>query len=646
MTATDAEQLEQQAAAAYAAGEIDASIAAWERLYDVELAAGRPVLAARAAALVALNLLCETGLLAPVRGWLARSRRLVADGEPGPVHALLAVITTYERFLSGDPAAALAPAREAVALGDAFGVDPARGLGRVALARLAVHAGRVEEGVALLDELALDLGAGQFDPLTTGNVYCELICAALWLGQHDRAREWTEVMENWRHGPAFGATHGRCRVHRAELLRISGPAEAAEREALAACAELRPWLRREFGWPLVELGNIRLRRGDLAGAEEAFEQAHERAWSAQPGWALLRLEHGDLDAAAVMVRDEIDHPMAVPWKERPPFGDLRLVPLLAAQAEIAQAAGDEATARTAADQLAAVAERYPTAMVRAEAALAGARAALLSGTPGSSGDAITAAACAVGEWVEIGAPYDVASARLVLAEAHRVAGSEDLARTEWKAAAAGFAAFGAPARSAAVQALLDGPLPVEVLAPAGAVVVTVTRDGDRWRIGHAGRSAAVADLKGIQLLIRLLAEPGREFAATDLAGAMVAETGLPVLDAEAVASYRRRLAEVEEDLAEAERDHDDARRFLAERDRDYLLAELGGGLGLGGRERRSGGASERARTSVTRSVRYGLARVREQLPDLGAHLDRAVRTGTYCSYLPDPTAPIEWRITR
>eukprot|EP01032_Pedospumella_encystans_P005438 gene5438-6459_t len=76
--------------------------------------------------------------------------------------------------------------------------------------------------------------SGDVDPLTTGMMYCELICAAQNLSHHERAREWTDVMEHWRHGVAFGAIHGRCRVHRAELLRVSGPVSAAETEALAA----------------------------------------------------------------------------------------------------------------------------------------------------------------------------------------------------------------------------------------------------------------------------------------------------------------------------------------------------------------------------------------------------------------------------
>jgi hypothetical protein len=116
------------------------------------------------------------------------------------------------------------------------------------------------------------------------------------------------------------------------------------------------------------------------------------------------------------------------------------------------------------------------------------------------------------------------------------------------------------------------------------------------------------------------------------------------MDAEARSAYQRRLREVEEELAEAERDNDEARRILAERDRDYLLAELAGAVGLGGRMRTTGGTVERARTSVTRSLRYAIARIAEQLPELGAHLDGAVRTGTGCCYRPDPVAPLEWRL--
>ena len=119
-----------------------------------------------------------------------------------------------------------------------------------------------------------------------------------------------------------GSIHGRCRVHRAEILRLRGSCLEAETEALAACEELRPYLRREFGWPLTELGRIRLRRGDIQGAEDAFLAAHQAGWDPQPGLALVRLAQGDIALAAALVREALDHPSNVPSKEFPPNTDL------------------------------------------------------------------------------------------------------------------------------------------------------------------------------------------------------------------------------------------------------------------------------------------------------------------------------------
>ena len=169
--------------------------------------------------------------------------------------------------------------------------------------------------------------SGAADPLTTGMMYCEIICAAQGLLMPDVAAQWTDVMERWRHGAAVGGINGRCRVHRAEVLRMSGTCDLAQAEALAACDELRPWMRREYGWPLVELGNVRLRAGDFDGAEEAYQQALDHAWSPQPGLALVHLARGDADLAATMIADAIQHPIDIPSKERPPYGPLRLAPL-------------------------------------------------------------------------------------------------------------------------------------------------------------------------------------------------------------------------------------------------------------------------------------------------------------------------------
>lgn len=653
----DVAALEIRAQAAYGAGELEAAIGAWEAVHGLKDAAGDGPGAAWAAGMVAMYLLIDTGLMAPVRGWVARGERSLSEREQVPAAALLAMVRTYERFMCGDAEGTRTWAGRSIRLGRELDVLPAVVLGQVATARLRIAEGEVEEGLVQLDEVAALLMSGEVDPLTTGMMYCELICAAQWLGLHDRAREWTEVMDRWRRDAAFGALSGRCRVHRAELLRVTGTCADAEREALGACEELRPWMRREFGWPLVELGTIRLRKGDLAGAEESFAAAHEHAWSPQPGLALLRLAQGEPRAAAALIADAIEHPMNIPSKELPPFPDLRLAPLLDAQAEIAVRMGDAATAAAAAAALTRTATRYTSTGLSAMAGLARARAALASGDPAA---AISCAAEAVTAWADIGAPYEAACARLELGRAYAEAGNDERARMEWSAAAAAFGAFGAEGRAAEATTLLSGGgLPRARSVEVGeAVNATFRREGGTRILGFRGLEVVLPDLKGFRYLERLLADPDREFHVLDLvavehgtlravgATAPAGDTGLPVLDDEARAAYRRRLAEIEEDIDEAAAMNDPGRVELAERDRDYLVAELTRAVGLGGRNRTDRGTAERARTSVSRSLRYALQRMAEVHPAMAGHLRQTVRTGTYCSYVPDPLTPVVWTMER
>ena len=117
-----------------------------------------------------------------------------------------------------------------------------------------------------------------------------------------------------------------------------------------------------------------------------------------------------------------------------------------------------------------------------------------------------------------------------------------------------------------------------------------------------------------------------------------------LLDAQAKNAYRRRLAEIDDDLDDARLTGDSGRVGQAEAERDFLIRELSRAVGLSGRDRRSGSASERARVSVTRAIRHAMTRIRQHDPALGEHLDRAIRTGTYCAYLPDTRITASWRI--
>ena len=609
---------------AYAAGHLDVTIEAWERTHTLCVQAGDQVAAAGAAVRVAMHLLLDTALMAPVRGWLARAERLLEGQEEMPAHAWLAAVRTYERMLTGDVEGARQWSERAIEVGSRR--EPAAcAVARVAAARLRILDGDVEEGLALLDEAGVAAVSGELDPLSTGLVYCELVCALQGLAQYDLAEQWTEAMERWCQTNAIGSLHGRCRVHRAEILRLRGACDEAEREALVACDELSPYLRREMGWPLSELGRIRLRKGDVDGAEEALLAAHRVGWTPQPGLALVRLAQGDAAAAAVAIRDARERPSRVPSKELPPDTDLQRAPLLEAEVEIEIAAGDLVRARAAADELERVAARFQSKALVAGATLARGRVQL------AEGHAVEAERCcseAARLWNEIGAPYEAAVARMVLAEALRAGGSEDQAVLELQAA----------------RAILER---IEVAVKATTDTNVFRREGDYWSVVFEGRTVHVRDLKGMRYLAQLLAHPGREFHVLDL---VAAETGQQMalgdageaLDEQAKTTYRRRLAEIEDDIQQARALADDTREAQADAERDFLVRELARAVGLGGRDRRTASASERARSGVTRAVRQGIARIGEHHPDLGEHLNRAVRTGTYCAYVPEPGATAAW----
>ena len=656
---------------AYASGRLDVTIEAWERAHAQAMLANDRLAAAGAAVRVAMHLLFDTALMAPVRGWIARAERLLeADGET-PVHAWLAVVHSYERMLSGDFETARRWARRAIEVGST--TEPsAAALGRVAEARSMILTGEVSQGLELLNEAAVATMSGELDPLTTGIVYCEVVCAFQALAQYDLAEEWTAAMERWHRGRPVGSIHGRCRVHRAEILRLRGSCLEAEREALSACEELRPYLRREFGWPLTELGRIRLRTGDIGGADEAFQSAHDVGWDAQPGVALVHLARGDLEAAAKSIGDALTNSVYVPSKELPPHTELRRAPLLEAQVEIELAVGNVEGARAAADDLSHVAAKFESKGLVASAALARGAVALAEGDVTAGCREFEQAARL---WSEIGAPYETALAQMGLGRAHRASANPARAMLEFRAARSAFERVGATHRAAEAARECDdagraGELGHErataesshgrqIIVRGDGGECIFRREGDYWLVAFDGLAVRLRDAKGLRYLARLLVDPGRELHVLDLVASEngSSESQLPVaddvvvissmdagvlLDSQAKAAYRRRLAEIEDDIEEARLLADSERAAQGQAERAFLARELARAVGLGGRDRRAGSSAERARASVTRAVRHAMTRITQQHPALGDHLSHAIRTGTYCRYLPDPRVPTAW----
>jgi len=175
------------------------------------------------------------------------------------------------------------------------------------------------------------------------------------------------------------------------------------------------------------------------------------------------------------------------------------------------------------------------------------------------------------------------------------------------------------------------------IAAEGTGAIQMAREGELWRVSWGNEVARVKDSRGVQLLAKLVGAPGERVHALALAAdgeSFVPESDAgEALDQKAVAAYRARLSRIDEELAAAEERADAGwvRRHRGER--ELLVAEIARAVGLGGRLRKAGSATERARVNVTRRLKDAIGRIADASPPIGRHLERVIRTGTYCSYL-------------
>jgi tetratricopeptide (TPR) repeat protein len=193
-------------------------------------------------------------------------------------------------------------------------------------------------------------------------------------------------------------------------------------------------------------------------------------------------------------------------------------------------------------------------------------------------------------------------------------------------------------------------------------VYTFYQEGDYWVISCSDKTVRLKDAKGLHYLTYLLRHPGVEVPATYLAGFNIysicgpneprnggdfggirydlGDAG-PQLDARAKADYTRRIKELHAELAEAERFNDLGRAERVRREIEALAAELRAATGPGGLDRRAASHAERARSTVSKRIRFAVRQVQKSSPALGDHLSKAIRTGYHCIY--QPTESISWQ---
>jgi class 3 adenylate cyclase len=436
----EAADLERLGEAAWWLGRLDDLISAFERAYASYQAQGRR----RDAARTALRLSAEVGHKqehAVAAGWLRRAERLLADEPESVEHASLSR-AHFNSALEGnnDFEAALADAERTYAIAERVGSPDLLALALHDKGRALVAMGKVDEGMALVDEATVAAVGGELGPHATAAVYCNTITACRDLADFGRAGEWTEAAKRWCERQSIAGFPGMCRVRRAEIVRLRGRWPEAENEVRLATAELRPFYLDYAAEGFYQLGEIRLRVGDLAAAEDYFRQAGELDRDPQPGLALLRLAEGKGDTAAAMLRRALE---SHPAEDR--LGRARLLP---AHVEVALARGDDEGAQISAEELAAIAEIFGSAALRAGAAWAAGSVAF---GRGSFEEASAAARRAIELWKEVDAPYEGARARVLLAESLRRLGDEESAAQELERAISTFERLGAEPDLAAAR---------------------------------------------------------------------------------------------------------------------------------------------------------------------------------------------------
>jgi class 3 adenylate cyclase len=301
------------------------------------------------------------------------------------------------------------------------------------------------DGLALIDEATAVALAGDAGLRSASDVYCVTIATCRSFGDFRRAGEWTERADRWMSQHSLGGYSGVCRVHRAELKRLRGDWNAAETEALDACAELERYQMFDaVGQAHYEIGEVRLHMGDQEGAEAAFNKAYEFGVDPQPGMALLLVERGKVEEAAKALERSLNA-MANGSQV------LTRTLLLPAQVEVALLRDDVATAKTGIEEL----DRLATEFERpAFAAMTSAARGQLALYEHDYAGAIAHLSSAWRSWNEIGFPFEAARARTLLGQAHLASGDVDLARMELGAARSVFERLGARPALRDVEATL------------------------------------------------------------------------------------------------------------------------------------------------------------------------------------------------
>jgi DNA-binding CsgD family transcriptional regulator/tetratricopeptide (TPR) repeat protein len=429
--AFEPEDLAALADSAWWLGLIEESVAAFEEAYTHHIGKGEP----RAAAIAALSIgytLALQGEEPIASGWISRAHRLLMDEDDCVEKAFLTYIDIEFAYGEREYEAVIAMGRRLRDMGARFNSPDLMALGVLSEGLAIARLGDVRHGMELLDEAMLAALSDDLDPSWAGNIYCHMMAACHELGDIRRATAWTNATSAWcdtltAHGPFLGI----CRVYRAHVHCLQGNWDLAEHEAhLVSTGEMRFDITSvaEAYYQCAELDRL---RGNLVSADAGYSNARDLGRDPQPGFALYLLASGKIADATRSIQIALA-PASVGRPER--------VGLLAAQTEIAVATGDVDTARSAAMEIAEIADRFASSGLLATSSHVRGLALLAQGdAPGS----LLALRDGLQRWQSLDAPYEAARVHVLIARAYQLLGDTEAAEQELDAAAPVFVRVGA-----------------------------------------------------------------------------------------------------------------------------------------------------------------------------------------------------------
>jgi DNA-binding CsgD family transcriptional regulator/tetratricopeptide (TPR) repeat protein len=437
-----AEDLERLATSAYMLGREDESMQLLERAYRGYSGSAEGRRAVRCAFWIGIQLALR-GEMGPATGWLGRAQRLLEREQSECVeHGYMLMPVVLQHEAEGDLEDASATAAAAAEIGERFADPDLVALAIHVQGDILVRAGRVREGLGLLDEAMVAVTTETLSPRVAGIVYCGVILTCEQVYELRRARDWTAALTRWCEAqPDLLAFTGRCLVHRAQLMQLQGAWLDALEEAERAGRRFEVAMNQAAAAKACYLrAEVHRLRGEFGQAEEAYRQASQLGMEPQPGWALLRLAQGNPAAAAAAIRralGETTEPLA-------------RAGLLPAAVEVMLAIGDVDEARSTCRELETIAADYESEMLGALQTQARGAVELAAG---DAAGALVSLRRASQAWQELEAPYEAARARVQVGQACRALGDEDAFALELEAARNVFQELGATPDVASVDAL-------------------------------------------------------------------------------------------------------------------------------------------------------------------------------------------------